>query len=169
MDDCGGRSPVQQAHRLGLLQPGFLAVHVNYLAPGDAELLGQNKCSVVHCPRSHEYFGHDPFPLHDLRNAGVNICLGTDSLASARIEGGKIPTLNLWDEVRVFAREFPDIEPTHILQMITSNSGQALAVLAGDVAEKRLPDFVAIPAKTLEEAITGNSGNVRTFIAGLEV
>ena len=48
--DCAGLSPVSQLDRLGLLGRNFLAVHANYLASGDAEMLGRRHASVVHCP-----------------------------------------------------------------------------------------------------------------------
>src|SRR6185437_11598643 len=53
MSDCGERSPLQQLNRLGVLSENCLAVHVNYLAEGDAKLLAATKTSVAHCPRSH--------------------------------------------------------------------------------------------------------------------
>ncbi|MGZ8901647.1 MAG: amidohydrolase family protein, partial [Limisphaerales bacterium] len=111
MADCGKGSPVQLAHEYGLLGPNFLAAHVNYLARGDADLLGQSGTSVVHCPRSHDYFQHAPFNYSDLRKAGVNICIGTDSLASSRKEGSQPPELNLWDEMRLFAKRNPAVSP----------------------------------------------------------
>ena len=63
MSDCGLGSPVQHLERHGLLAKNLMAVHVNYLAPGDDTLLAKRKVSVVHCPRSHAYFKHQPFPL----------------------------------------------------------------------------------------------------------
>lgn len=82
MADCGGVSPVQQLERTGLLCDRLLAVHANYLTNGDAARLGRSGASVVHCPRSHAFFGHRRFPLEELALAGVNLCLGTDSLAT---------------------------------------------------------------------------------------
>jgi len=84
VSDCGEISPIEQLDRLGMLSENFLAVHANYVSECDAKLLGEKGCSVVHCPRSHEYFGHKKFPHQMLSDAGVNICLGTDSLASVR-------------------------------------------------------------------------------------
>ena len=82
MADCGGVSPVQQLERTGLLCDRLLAIHANYLTNGDAARLGRSGASVVHCPRSHAFFGHRRFPLEELAMAGVNLCLGTDSLAT---------------------------------------------------------------------------------------
>src|SRR5262249_39392307 len=82
MSDCGQGSPVRHLERFGLLGSNLLGVHLNYLGRGDLQLLRDRGVSIVHCPRSHSYFRHDPFPLRSLMRAGVNVCLGTDSLAS---------------------------------------------------------------------------------------
>jgi len=66
MSDCGLGSPVRHLERNGALNEHLLAAHVNYLGPGDAAILGRKRVSVVHCPRSHAYFGHDPFPRRKL-------------------------------------------------------------------------------------------------------
>lgn len=128
MDDCGQNSPIRLARDYGLLSPAFLAVHVNYLAPGDAELLGVSGAHVVHCPRSHDYFGHDPFPWETLRDAGVNIALGTDSLASVRKTGANAPELDFWAELRSFARSHPGTAPAEIFAMATRNAARALGM-----------------------------------------
>src|SRR6266403_2166913 len=49
-------------------------------ANDDLDLLARSRkrFSIVHCPRSHEYFGHSPFQFEKLRQLGFNICLGTD-------------------------------------------------------------------------------------------
>jgi aminodeoxyfutalosine deaminase len=81
MSDCGQCTPVRRVHECGLLGERFLAVHANYLQPGDIALLADTHSSVAHCPRSHSYFRHHRFPYAELRQADVNVCLGT---ASAR-------------------------------------------------------------------------------------
>lgn len=80
--DCGLGSPVQHMERADALTSALLAIHVNYLSPGDADLLGKHGVHVVHCPRSHAFFRHQAFPFEALSTAGVNISLATDSLAS---------------------------------------------------------------------------------------
>ena len=89
--DCGLGSPVKHFARHKMLGENLIAVHVNLLAHGDARLLGRHHVHVVHCPRSHAYFRHPPFLRERLANAGVNICLGTDSLATTRKTASKTP------------------------------------------------------------------------------
>ncbi len=126
MTDCGTRSPVQQLAALKLLDPRFLAVHVNHLAPGDAALLARARSHVVHCPRSHAYFHHAPFPFAELREAGVNLCLGTDSLASIGKEGRRKPSLDLFAELRAFATTQPGLSPGEFLNLVTRDAATAL-------------------------------------------
>ena len=111
MSDCGLGSPVQHLARNHMLGENLLAVHVNALAPGDAALLGKHHVHVVHCPRSHDYFRHPPFRRRQLADAGVNICLGTDSLATVRTAGKEKLELNLFDEMRALADRQPELSP----------------------------------------------------------
>ena len=147
MSDCGGISPVKHLAAAGMLGPDLLAVHVNYLAPGDAELLARKRVSVVHCPRSHYYFRHQPFPRRALAKAGVNICLGTDSLATVRKHPRDQIELSMFDEIRSFATAHDGVRPSAILRMATMNGAQALG-LSGEIGELRagaLADLIALP------------------------
>jgi aminodeoxyfutalosine deaminase len=174
MTDCGHGSPVQLANEYGLLNEKFLAVHVNYLAAGDEELLGQARATVVHCPRSHDYFEHARFPFEELRKAGVRICLGTDSLASSRKTRGVNPKLDLWDEMRLFAKNYPTVSPRELFEMVTVQPAAALgkSTEAGALKIKALADCVAltysgpVQDKRLYEEVL-HTGSVReVFIAG---
>ena len=64
--------------------PRSLVIHGNYLAGDEIAFLGQRRetMSVVYCPRTHAYFGHEPYPLEAMLAAGVRVALGTDSRAS---------------------------------------------------------------------------------------
>ena len=147
MSDCGGISPIAHLARQGVLAPNFLAVHVNYLSAGDTELLAQSGASVVHCPRSHAFFRHQAFPFEELDRAGVNICLGTDSLATVRSERGAKLELDMFAEMATFADKSTDVAPGQILRMATVNGAQALGRHGeiGALVQGALADLVAIP------------------------
>lgn len=150
MTDCGKTSPVQLLHRQKALGPHLLAIHVNYLAPGDARLLARTRTNVVHCPRSHDFFSHAPFPFAKLRRAGVNICLGTDSLATIRVKPRQTITLNMFDEMRVFAANNPEVPPETILQMATHNGAKAIgrARQLGVLRPGTNADIIAVPCSS---------------------
>ena len=147
MSDCTGASPVQWLEQHGALAENFLAVHVNHLAEGDAALLARRRVSVVHCPRSHAYFAHARFPLDALQQAGVNIYLGTDSLASVRKQRNEPLELDLFAEMRSFAESEPAWSPEAILQLATVNAARALGRSGelGELCAGAAADLVAIP------------------------
>jgi cytosine/adenosine deaminase-related metal-dependent hydrolase len=59
----------------------------------------------------------------DLLDAGVPLCLGTDSLAS-------VDTLDLIDDAVTLHEEFPELDPAVIVEMATAGGARALG-LAG--------------------------------------
>ena len=156
MTDCGSETPLELF--LGALGPPspttgsaatsshalqkWIVAHLNELAERDFGLL--KKCGarfhVVHCPRSHDYFGHNRFAFERLRSLGLNICLGTDSLASSQ-------SLSLFDEMRAFQKKFPGSSPEEILQMVTVNSARALRQenALGRIGPGFRADLIAIP------------------------
>jgi len=174
MSDCDGRSPVQHLARCNALGPHLLAVHVNHLAPGDAALLARKRVSVVHCPSSHDYFRHREFPRRELARAGVNLCLGTDSLASFRKQRGWETKLSLFQEMRAFATKHPDVSAKQILQMTTLNAARALGLAgkAGEIRTGAFADLIALPLpEKLPEicsAIVQHSGDVAASMIGGE-
>jgi cytosine/adenosine deaminase-related metal-dependent hydrolase len=147
MADCGLGSPVQHLERCGYLDASLLAVHVNYLWRHDAGILGRNRVSVVHCPRSHDYFRHLKFARHELESAGVNLCLGTDSLATTRASGDQTLELSLFAEMQSLAASSPELDPEHVLRMATVNPAQALKRRGqlGELSENATADLVAVP------------------------
>ena len=147
MSDCGHGSPVQHLQRTGMLGERTLAVHANCLAPGDAKLLADSKTSVVHCPLSHQFFSHTRFSFEALRDAGVNICLGTDSLASAASKPGAHPSLDMFAEMHQFQLKHPEVSPETVIRMATQNGAKALGMAGqiGDLSPGSLADMIALP------------------------
>ncbi len=166
MNDCGFGSPVQQLQRNGVLGENLLAVHVNHLAPKDADRLGRKKVSVVHCPRSHFYFKHQAFPLRELTRAKVNICLGTDSLASVYKKPRETVGLNMFAEMQALAVAQPSLTPKQILHMATVNGARALGMRGqvGEISAGTFADVIAVPFSgklaSAQEAIVNHHGDV---------
>jgi cytosine/adenosine deaminase-related metal-dependent hydrolase len=171
--DCGLGSPVAHLARNRLLGENVLAIHVNCLARGDATLLAKNKTHVVHCPRSHDYFKHPKFERERLAAAGVNLCLGTDSLATVRKTGKQKPELDLFAEMRALAEKDQSITPEEILKMATVNAARALGLAGkiGELSAGALADLIAIPFSgppaKVHEAVLQHTGNITaSMIAG---
>lgn len=164
--DCGQGSPIQHLAKNGLLSANFLSIHANCLAPGDAALLARTHSNVVHTPRSHTFFGHPKFPFKELTAAGVNVCLGTDSLASIEGRGKKNPELDMFAELRAFARKNPGTAAGTILRLATLNGAQALGLAGkiGALAKGAFADLIALPCHEkladVPEAVLHHRGEV---------
>jgi aminodeoxyfutalosine deaminase len=114
-----GLSPVTYLEGLGILERPALLIHANYLDDESISRILSRSCSIVYCPRSHHYFGHDPHPVRRLLDIGVNVALGTDSLASN-------DSLSILDEIRFLFRNRKDLKCDEIIRMATLNGAVAL-------------------------------------------
>ena len=95
---------VQYMETLGILRKNSLLVHCNYLTDADVTTLAESGASVVFCPRSHYYFYHTDHPVVRLIERGINVAIGTDSLASNW-------SLSLLDELKI-PRTHPTVYPS---------------------------------------------------------
>jgi len=166
MSDCGRGSPVQALERLGYLGPDLLAVHLNYLGPEDPAILARHGVHAVHCPGSHAYFHHRPFPCATLMEAGVNVCIGTDSMASMPRQGGRLRALDMFAEMRLMAEGCPGLAPGTLLRMATVHGARALRREGelGVLAPGAEADMMLVPyardAAGAEEAVLAHTGPV---------
>lgn len=142
MSDTGGTTPVRHLLEKSILPKGTILTHMNVLESSDWDLLAERRAdfSVVHCPNCHEYFGRDRFPLEKFRELSINLCLGTDSLASNR-------SLNLFEEMRTMRKNYPDVPAAEVLDMVTRNAGRAIGLEGklGELREGARADLIAVP------------------------
>jgi cytosine/adenosine deaminase-related metal-dependent hydrolase len=179
MDDCGSKTPLElfldligsggSPNRLRAIEVNrpylsWIIAHLNALTESDFELLerSNSKFHVVHCPGSHNYFGHSPFAFDRLRSFGFNICLGTDSLASNE-------NLSLFAEMRAFQKEFPSVSAAEILKLATVNPARALRQEKelGKICRGTYADLLAVPSngRDLFEQIIASMGKPWMMIA----
>ena len=150
MGDCGNGTPLElfvgtpnaSPARTSRALSQWIVAHVNELTQSDFQLLEKmrTKFHVVHSPRSHQYFDHSRFPFKRLVTLGLNVSLGTDSLASNE-------SLNLFAEMRAFQRSEPERSPEKIFEMITVIPASALRQqnTLGRIRPGFRADLIAIP------------------------
>lgn len=121
-----GKSPIAHVHSLGLFKHHVLAAHCVYLMPGDIQLLGEENIYVAHNPLSNLKLGNGIAPIHEMKEAGVNIVLGTDSSCSNN-------NLNLFEEMKMASllakgktTDSTVLSAFETLQMATINGAKAL-------------------------------------------
>ena len=172
-----GCSPVELAHRTGLLIRRTLIAHANYVSDSDLELLARSGVSVAYCPRTHHAFGHEPHRFQDMLAAGVNVCIGTDSLASN-------PSLSVLDEIRFLyrhlhsrfrrkpARALPDL----FFRMATLNGAVALGFdhQVGSISPGKAADLIVLsldvsrkPLNLCETLLASDSDPLAVFQSGV--
>lgn len=120
--------------------PRALVVHGNYLSDEEIDFIAARpQMSVVYCPRTHEFFSHEPHPWRKLLARGANVALGTDGR-------GSNPDLSLWNELVFLRQRFAHVAPTTLLELGTLAGARALGCEhdCGTITPGKRADLVAI-------------------------
>ena len=158
-------TPVHYMETLGVLRKDSLLVHCNYLTDVDITQLVESGASVVFCPRSHHYFYHTDHPVLQLVERGINVAIGTDSLASNW-------SLSLLDELKFLARTQPCIRPDTLIDMVTFNGAKALGLAQiGRLEKGWQADVIAVKIpndgrSAIEQVLDSSSENLLTVVDG---
>jgi cytosine/adenosine deaminase-related metal-dependent hydrolase len=146
-------TPVEYLHRLGVIGESTLLVHCIRLSEGDFAILRATGPSIAHCPKSNWKLRHGTADLKKLRQGGLRVGLGTDSLASNN-------NMDFFEEMRAAyfnpcwsgspsVREQTQLEsvaPADILRMATLGGAEALglATLIGSIEKNKQADLIVI-------------------------
>ena len=121
-----GLSPVQwmRSHlETSAKDGGWLVAHCNYVSDDDIAILADTNTSVAYCPLASEYFEHKDHRYRDMLAAGINVCLGTDSIVGT--DPGDPQPLGLLSAMRrLYQRDQTD--PATLLAMATTHGARAL-------------------------------------------
>ena len=134
--DCmaghNGLSPVEYLDRLGILGPDVIAAHTLWLSDEDVRILGERKVNCVHNINSNTKLASGyRFRYNELRDAGANVCIGTDGCASSN-------NLDMLEALKTTAlfqkawRETPKALPLYeLVSLATRNGADALGLDTG--------------------------------------
>lgn len=149
VEDCmaahGGLSPVEYLDSLGILGPDVIAAHSLHLSDRDIEILGSRKVNCVHNINSNLKLASGyMFRYNELRDAGANICLGTDGCASSN-NLDMLETMKTAAMVQKAWRGDPSAMPLNeLLDMATANAGKALDMNVGRLEEGAAADILIV-------------------------
>jgi cytosine/adenosine deaminase-related metal-dependent hydrolase len=133
-------SSLDHLDRAGLLGPRLALIHGNHPGPADRERVAAAGASLVHCPGSHRWFGRELFDIEAWTRAGVNLALGTDSLASNT-------DLDMTREMALLREDHPELSPERVWEMATTGGARALGLglEAGTLVPGARADLCAWP------------------------
>lgn len=121
-----GRSTIEMLGRLGVLDARPLLIHCVDLDAEDIRRISDAGCAVAHCPVANAKLGHGVAPVPELREAGVRVGLGTDSVGSNN-------RLDLLEEARIASllqrarKADPGVlSPAELLSLCTIDGARAL-------------------------------------------
>ena len=144
--------PLENLHRLGLVDENLIAVHMTQLSKSDIALLQSTRANVVHCPSSNLKLSSGFCPITDLLAAGVTVGLGTDSTASNN-------ALNLMGEMRLAALlakgvsgSAESVTARQAVRMATIGGARALGLddKVGSLTKGKEADMVVVEASAIE-------------------
>ena len=145
-EDCrhahGGLSPTEYFEQLGILGPHVIAAHALHLSDSDVRILGDRHVNCVHNIDSNLKLASGfRFRYNELRNAGANVCLGTDGAASAN-------NMDMLEHMKNTAllqkawRHNPAAMPLNeLMDCATVNGAKALGIDTGVIREGAWADL----------------------------
>lgn len=141
-----GERPLRRLDRLGMLQPGLIAVHMTQLDDDEIARLAECGASVVHCPESNLKLASGFCPVKKLRAAGINVALGTDGAAS----NNDLDMLGEMRSASLLAKgvsgDTTALSAASTLEMATLNGARALGLddAIGSIETGKWADLVAV-------------------------
>ncbi|MGH8684064.1 MAG: TRZ/ATZ family hydrolase [Nitrosospira sp.] len=165
-----GVRPIERLHKLGLLGPNLIAVHMVHLTDDEIGLVAQQGCTVAHCPSSNLKLANGAAPIASLLSKGVNVGLGTDGAASNN-------RLDMFEEMRFAALlakgqsgRADALPASQALQMATLNGAKALGMgaLTGSLVAGKAADITAVDFSSLELAPCYDPISHLVYAAGRE-
>lgn len=149
IEDCmaqhDGMSPVEYLESLGVLGPDVIAAHTLWLSDKDVEILGKHGVTCVHNVNSNlKLTSGYKFRYNELRDAGANVCIGTDGCGSSN-------NLDMLEAMKTAAmiqkawRKDPTAMPIgELMEMVTLNPAGVLGINAGKLEEGALADIAIV-------------------------
>lgn len=142
MEQHGGLSPVEYLEEMGFLGPDVIAAHTLWLTDKDVEILGKHNVTCVHNINSNLKLASGyRFRYKELKEAGANVCLGTDGCASSN-------NLDILEAMKTSAivqkawRQDPSTLPLdELFACATVNGAKALGLNTGTIEEGRFADI----------------------------
>jgi 5-methylthioadenosine/S-adenosylhomocysteine deaminase len=123
-------TPAGYLAREGFLGPDLVGAHWTFCTPEDIELLAAHGTQMAHCPANSSRRGPHTALLGLIRDAGVNIALGTDNMTEDMFHAFKLGSI-IHRGGRGRTKEGGvDPQPWQVLEMATRNGARSVGAEA---------------------------------------
>jgi 5-methylthioadenosine/S-adenosylhomocysteine deaminase len=143
-----GVRPAHYLNELGCWEPTAFAAHGVHLNETEQELLAEQNVGIAHCPSANLKLGTGIASVVDLLEAGVEVCIGTDSAASNN-------NLDMLSEVRLAAllakgstNNGSAVPINQAIRMATHTPAQMLGLPTGMIKEGYSADLIVLETET---------------------
>ena len=135
---------------LGLTEGRFVGAHSLYLDAEEIDLMARHRITVTHNPASNLKLGSGyRFLYTEMRNAGVNVALGTDGSASSN-SLDMIEAARLMSYLQKGVRQDPTVLPaTELMQVVSENGFKAAGINAGRIEAGKVADLILVDLDNL--------------------
>ena len=141
-----GMRPISRLDDLGFLGSDVLAIHMVHVSDEDLAIAKKHQLSIAHCPHANLKLGSGIADMKRLKDAGLTVSIGTDSVASNN-------DLNMFNEMRLASLLAKGIHQdstafcaSDTLAMATIDAAKAMGLddLIGSIEIGKCADLVAI-------------------------
>ncbi len=150
-----GVTPIGLLADVGFLGADVTLVHATHASAEDIDLVAAEGARVCMCPTTEADLGDGIGPARELVDAGVDLCLGSDSNAVVDILE-EAARLEYHDRLRLLRRGVHS--PSGLMRAATENGAAALGWNAGRIAPGYVADFVSLDTESLE--LSGTDGDI---------
>jgi 5-methylthioadenosine/S-adenosylhomocysteine deaminase len=171
-----GVSTIQYLKQQGILDTKPLLAHCIRVDEKDIDAMFEAEAMVAHCPKSNAKLGHGRAPFVSFLKRGVDVGLGSDSVASNN-------TCDVLEEARftaLLARYDGMLSAEEVLKTATVGGAKCLGINAGELKVGRQADLAIVSLSGIHQLpvydpvaalVFSSSGRdvVMTMVAGREV
>ena len=176
VDEClaeYGVRPVQLLQRHNILHSSFTAIHAIHISEDEIKYLGSAKARVCACPTSERNLGDGAVPADRLRQAGVEICFGSDSNVQIDLlEDARLLEYHLRMKKLERAVLAPAPGEDQLAQFLftsaTKNGAAALKAPGGSLEVGRPADFFTLDLADTSIAGAGSKALLNNIVFSLE-
>lgn len=165
-----GKSTVQHADEIGMLEADCIAGHGVWVSPEEMELIARKKASIIYNPTANMILASGVCPLGEFAMHGVTMGIGTDGMAS-NDSHNMIEVMKLGALLQKVYRQNPEAaHARQVLKMATLDGARVLGMgdITGSLEPGKRADIVRFDGNSFGAAVVHDPYQQIVYGAGPE-